>query len=224
MSPAWARSLVRALQQTDRLVTPTQDVRGLGQTRQVVDGQGRNARRRPGTRAGVRPLLPAVVLPSPLELRDNIHDASQPPFNRHMSVSRSRPVPQSRRETRHVCWSFVAVESVEQSTVQHRGKPAAQPLQSERVSDSELDLDPTVVGLCPGDRQCRGSHVNAQNRQSQRGDVKSVLAGPAARVEHRSADAACGCQPHYRWLRPADIPGRRPSWYDASQGRPVSRS
>src|SRR5258707_15269837 len=57
-------------------------------------------------------------------------------------------------------------------------------LQLERVSRSELDLDPTVVGLGSGDRECRLSHVNAQNRQSQRGDVKSVLAGPAARIDH----------------------------------------
>src|SRR6266540_5238077 len=82
------------------------------------------------------------------------------------------------------------------------------PLQLERVSRSELNLDPTVVGLLSGDRQCRLSHVNAQNRQSQRGEVKSVLAGPAARIEHRSGESAFGCQTHYCWLRPANIPRR----------------
>ncbi len=69
--------------------------------------------------------------------------------------------------------------------------------------------DPTVVGLRSGDRQCRLSHVNAQHRQSQRGDVKSVLAGPAARIEHRSGESAFGCQPHDCWLRHANVPRRR---------------
>src|SRR6266446_1873129 len=68
---------------------------------------------------------------------------------------------------------------MEQSAVQHRLKPAPQTLQLKRVSRSELNLDPTVGGLLSGDGQCRLSHVNAQNRQSQRGDVKSILAGPA---------------------------------------------
>src|ERR1019366_6848401 len=108
-----------------------------------------------------------------------------------------------RRYTRRVSCSLVVVvvEGVEQSAVQHRLKPAPQTLQLERVSHSELNLDPTVVGLLSGDRQCRLRHVNAQDRQSQRGDVKSVLAGPAARIEHRSGESACGCQTDYCRLR-----------------------
>ena len=39
--------------------------------------------------------------------------------------------------------------------------------------------------------------------------MKSVLAGPAARIEHRSGESAFGCQTHYCWLRLANIPGRR---------------
>jgi hypothetical protein len=39
--------------------------------------------------------------------------------------------------------------------------------------------------------------------------VKSVLAGPAARIEHRSGERALGGRTHYRWLRPASIPRRR---------------
>jgi len=66
-------------------------------------------------------------------------------------------------KTRHVSWSLVAVEGVEQSAVQHRLKHAPQTLQLERVSRSELILDPTVVGLLSGDRQCRLSHVVARN-------------------------------------------------------------
>jgi hypothetical protein len=39
--------------------------------------------------------------------------------------------------------------------------------------------------------------------------VKSVLAGPTARVEHRSGESTFGCQTHYCWLRLANIPRRR---------------
>ena len=114
-----------------------------------------------------------------------------------------------RRQTRHVSRSLVAVQGVEQSAVQHGLKPAPQTLQPERVGRSELNLDPTVVRLRPSDRQCRLSKVNAQNRQSQRCDVKSVLAGPTAHIEYRSGEPAFGCQARYCWLRPPDIPRRR---------------
>jgi hypothetical protein len=114
-----------------------------------------------------------------------------------------------RRETRHVSGSLVAVEGVEQPAVQHRVEHAPQTLQLEHVSRSELNLDPTVVGLLSGDRHCGLRHVNAQNRQSQRGDVKSVLAGSAARIEHRSGESTLGCQTRYCWLRLANIPRRR---------------
>jgi hypothetical protein len=114
-----------------------------------------------------------------------------------------------RRQARHISWSLVAVEGVEQSAVQHRREPAPQTLQLERVRHSERNLDPTVVGLRSGDGQCRLRHVNAQNRQSQRGDVQRVLAGPAARIEHRSGEAAFGRQPRDGRLRPADVPRRR---------------
>src|SRR5437870_12941636 len=60
-----------------------------------------------------------------------------------------------RRQTRHVSWSLLAVEGVEQSAVQHCLKPAPQTLQMERVSRSELNPDPKVVGLLSGDRQRR---------------------------------------------------------------------
>jgi hypothetical protein len=91
-----------------------------------------------------------------------------------------------RRQTRHIPWSLLAVEGVEEPAVDHRLKPALQTLEVECVSRSELHLDPTLVGLRSGDRERRLSDVDAQNRQSHRGKVKSVVAGPAARIEHRS--------------------------------------
>jgi hypothetical protein len=39
--------------------------------------------------------------------------------------------------------------------------------------------------------------------------VKSVLAGPAARIEHRSGESTFGCQTCYCWLRLANIPRGR---------------
>jgi hypothetical protein len=98
---------------------------------------------------------------------------------------------------------------VEQPTVQHRREPAPQPLQLECVRHHEPDLDPSVGGLGSGDRQGRLGHVNAHHRQAQRGQVQRVLAGPAARIQHRAGEAAVGGQPHNRRLRLANIPGRR---------------
>ena len=91
-----------------------------------------------------------------------------------------------RRQTRDVAWPLIAIEGVEQSAVQHRLKHATQTPQLKRVSHREPSLDPTVLGLLPGDRQCGLSHVNDQDLQPQRGDMKSVLAGPAARIENRA--------------------------------------
>jgi hypothetical protein len=50
--------------------------------------------------------------------------------------------------------------------------------------------------------------MDAEDREAQRGDVKGVLAGAAARIEDRSGECASGCQTHYRWLRLAEVPGR----------------
>ena len=36
--------------------------------------------------------------------------------------------------------------------------------------------------------------------------MKSVFAGPATCIEHRSGESAFGCQTHYCWLRLANIP------------------
>src|SRR5208282_1309851 len=140
-----------------------------------------------------------------------------------------------RRKTCHVSRPFVAVsfEGVEQSAVEHGPNHASQTLEMERVSRGELNLDAAGVrvviglglgflfglfaGLFSGDCQCRLRHVNAQDRQSRRGgaernvmrNIKSVLARPAARIEHRSGEPTFRCQTHYCWLRPADIPRRR---------------
>jgi hypothetical protein len=75
-----------------------------------------------------------------------------------------------------------------------------------RVSRYELNVDSTFVGLLLGDRQRRLGNVNTHNRQSERGDVKSILAGPTARIEHGASQSASGCQTHNGWLWSANIP------------------
>jgi hypothetical protein len=114
-----------------------------------------------------------------------------------------------RRQARGVSRSLVDIEGVEETAVQHGLKRAAQTLQMERVSGNELDVDAAVFAFLTRDRQCRFGYVKAQNWQAERGDVKSVLAGPAARIEHGSDESALRCQTHDYGLRLTNIPGRR---------------
>lgn len=95
-----------------------------------------------------------------------------------------------RGQTRYVAGPLVRVEGVEQAAVQPRLKAAPQTFQLEGVRGGELNLNATVGGLLSSDGQGGFSHVNAQNRESQRGDVQSVLAGAAAGIEHRSGESA----------------------------------
>ena len=74
--------------------------------------------------------------------------------------------------------------------------PRLKTIQIEGVSRNELDLQPAIDGFLPSHRQCRLSHVKAQNLQSERCKEKSVLAGSAARVEHRPDESAFGHQAH----------------------------
>jgi hypothetical protein len=112
-----------------------------------------------------------------------------------------------RRQTQHVASPLVTIEGVEQSTVQHRVERATQTHQLERVSHRELSLDAAVLGLLPGHRERGLSHVDAHHLQPQRGDVKSVLTGPAAHIENRANEPASGRQAHDRRLWPANVPG-----------------
>jgi hypothetical protein len=99
---------------------------------------------------------------------------------------------------------------MEQAAVQHCGKRALQALQVERVTGSELNFDSTAVGFLSSDLQCRFSHINTHNRYPERGDVKSVLAGPATDIEHRSGEPTLRSQASYRRLRLANIPRAGP--------------
>jgi len=97
---------------------------------------------------------------------------------------------------------------VEEAAVHHRLEGAAQARKLERVGESELGVNSAVLGLLSGDCECGLGDVDSENREAQRGYVKSVLAGAAAGVEHGSGECAMGCQTHYDWLRVVDVPRR----------------
>ena len=108
----------------------------------------------------------------------------------------------------HVFWPLAAVEGVEQSAVQHSLKPAPQAFQVERVSRNELNLDPPVGGLLPGDRQLPSPPRRSPEPTIPAKRREERSRRPAARIEHRSGESAFGCQTPYCWLRPANIPRR----------------
>jgi len=112
-----------------------------------------------------------------------------------------------RREARHVRRSLVVVQGVEQAAVQHRLEPAPQPVEVKRVRRDELHLELALVGRLPGDGECRLRDVDTENRQPQRSDVKRVLPGSAAGIEHRSGESALSRQADDCRLGTANIPG-----------------
>src|SRR5918993_1030396 len=80
---------------------------------------------------------------------------------------------------------------------------------SSPLTFSATDLD--AFDCCePGGGALVSSRwADPQTRQSPRPAVKGVLAAPTACIEYCSGESAFGCQTHYRWLRPANIPRRR---------------
>jgi hypothetical protein len=113
------------------------------------------------------------------------------------------------RQARHVVVSLIAVEGVEQPAVEHRLEHSAQTVQVQGIANHEVSMDPATRGAFPRDRHCGLSHIDSQNVQPQRCDVKRVLACPAACVENRAGECAFARQTHYRRLWPSNVPGRR---------------
>lgn len=95
-----------------------------------------------------------------------------------------------RRKIRHVYCSLLAVESVEQSGVQHRVELAPQTLQLERVSRSELNLDPTVGCL-----RARDAPMLSPPRQSPEPTT------PARRGRERSRPSRTPHRARFRRIR-----------------------
>ena len=120
---------------------------------------------------------------SQIALTDGVRDSVGSSVTEAQHVQRSI-VLGDRRETGDVSWSLVGIEDVKKSAVHHSFEGAAQARELERVGQSELRVDSTLLGLFSGDCQCRLGNVDAQNRESERGYVKSVLAGAAASIEH----------------------------------------
>jgi hypothetical protein len=114
-----------------------------------------------------------------------------------------------RRQTRHVVSPLIAVERMEQPAIEHRLKHSAQTVQAQGIGNNEVSVYAATRGLLPRDRQYRLSHIDSQNVQPQRGDVKGVLARPASRIEDCSGEGAFARQTQYRWLWSSNTPGRR---------------
>jgi hypothetical protein len=113
------------------------------------------------------------------------------------------------RQTRHVVSPLIAVEGVEQPAIEHRLKHSAQTVKVQGIGNHEVGVYAATRGLLPRDRQCGLSHIDSQNVQSERGDVKGVLAGPASCIEDRAGECAFARQTQYRWLWSSNVPGRR---------------
>lgn len=114
-----------------------------------------------------------------------------------------------RRQARHVVSPLIAVERVEQPAIEHRLKHSAQTVQVQGIGNREVSVYAATRSLLPRDRQCGLSHIDSQNVQPQRGDVKGVLACPASYIEDRAGECAFARQTQYRWLWSSYVPWRR---------------
>jgi len=70
----------------------------------------------------------------------------------------------------------------------------------ESISDHEVGVYASSRGLLLRDRHRGLSHIDSQNVQAQRGDVKGIIACPASCVEDRAAECAFARQTQYRRL------------------------
>jgi hypothetical protein len=98
---------------------------------------------------------------------------------------------------------------VKQPAIEHRLKYVAQTAQVQGIGNHEVSVYAATRGLLPRDRQCGLSHIDSQDVQPQRGDVKGVLACPASRIEDRADACAFARQTQYRRLWSSNVPGRR---------------
>jgi hypothetical protein len=113
------------------------------------------------------------------------------------------------RQTRHVVSPLIGIERVEQPAVKHRLEHSAQAVQVEGIGNNELSVYAAMRGLVPRDRQCGLCHVNSQNVQPQRGNVKGVLACPASCIENCAGERAFARQAQDRGLWFSSVPRRR---------------
>jgi hypothetical protein len=112
------------------------------------------------------------------------------------------------RQTRHVIPALIAIERVEQAAIEHRLKHSAQTVQVEGIGNHEVSIYAAIRGPLPRDRHRGLSHINSQNVQPQRGNVKGVLACPAPCIENRAAKCAFARQAQYRRLWLSSVPRR----------------
>ena len=110
----------------------------------------------------------------------------------------------------HVTQPFLIIECVEEAAIEDRVEGPIEPIESQCVGDQEGRIEPTLGRLPPRLRQRGRSHVDADGRQSQRGQLERVLTSTATDVEHPAGERTAIGEPNHRRLRATDIPGRRP--------------
>jgi hypothetical protein len=92
------------------------------------------------------------------------------------------------RQTCDVVSPLIAIERVEQPAIEHRLKHLAQTVQMQGIGNHEVSVEAATCGLLSRDRHRGLSHINSQDVQPQRGNVKGVLAGPASCIENRAGE------------------------------------
>ena len=111
-----------------------------------------------------------------------------------------------RREARDVLASLLAIERVEQRAVEHRVELPAECLEAQRIGDEELGVRAAIGSSRSRDRHRGRRNVEPEHVEAERRDVQRVVAGSAARIEHRAGERALARQPHDRGLWLSDVP------------------
>ncbi len=114
-----------------------------------------------------------------------------------------------RRQAHDVVSPLIVVERMKQRAVEHRVEHPAQTIEVESVTNNEVGFDAARRCTLARDRHGTPSHVDSENVDPVGGEVKGVLARPAARVEHRAGEHARARQTHHRRLWCSNVPGGR---------------
>ena len=114
-----------------------------------------------------------------------------------------------RCQTHGVGSPLVVVERMKQRTIEHRVEHSAKTVEAEGVRNDEVSVDAADHRALARDPDGGRSHVDSEKAHPVGGEVKSIVAGPAARVEHRTGKHARVRQTHHRRLWCSDVPRRR---------------
>ena len=116
-------------------------------------------------------------------------------------VTDARLATYARRSSPSNVWS-----SPQSSTVSNT---RSETVEVEGIGHHEVGVDAARRGLLARDRQRGLRHIDAEDLEAQRGDVKGVLARPAPGIEHRAGERAFVRQTPDRRLRAPGVPRGR---------------